>query len=138
MERLHLFILGDKNEIAKIHSQNLKIFSSWTTGPILWYIFISSLIWTGFSGERCGPWSSCLFICQIYMIHFQWNILRSRFEQTGNIEWKTLVQKNTDLPTNWPAKEQVSTFYSGGHMSLVKYHGCYWEVEEVMVLGDTQ
>ena len=22
-----------------------------------------SMIWTGFSGERCGPWASCLFFC---------------------------------------------------------------------------
>ena len=60
------------------------------------------------------------------------------FEQTGNIEWKTLVQTNTDVPTYWSTKERVSTFYSGGHMGLVKYQGCYREVVEVMVLGDTQ
>ena len=64
--------------------------------------------------------------------------LRSRFEQTVNIEWKTLVQTNTDVPTYWSTKEQVSTFYSGGHMGLLKYQEYYWEVEEVMVLGDIQ
>ena len=55
-----------------------------------------------------------------------------------NIEWKTLIQTNTDVPTYLSTKEHVSTFYSGGDMGLVKYQGCYWEVEEVMVLGDIQ
>ena len=53
---------------------NLKIFSSWTTGPFSWYIFkcnknsghMYSLIWTGFSGERCGPTASCF----IYLFFF--------------------------------------------------------------------
>ena len=44
---------------------------------------------------------------------------------------QTQMYLHIDLPKN-----RVSTFYSGGHMGLVKYHGCYWEVEEVMVLGD--
>ena len=30
---------------------------------MLWYNHIWLLIWTVFSGERCGPWASCLSIC---------------------------------------------------------------------------
>ena len=40
MERTHLFTTADNNKIARIHSRNLKIFSSWTSWPILWYILV--------------------------------------------------------------------------------------------------
>ena len=39
MERPHIFTLGDNNKIAEAHSRNLKIFSSWTIGPILIYMY---------------------------------------------------------------------------------------------------
>ena len=26
------------------------------------------LIWTVFSGERCGPWASCLFVCLVFFV----------------------------------------------------------------------
>ena len=56
---------GDNNRIAKVLSQNSKLFS-WTAGLVLWYFAqIYLLIWTGFSGERCGLWASCL-LCRRY------------------------------------------------------------------------
>ena len=55
MERPHFF-----HWIAKVLSQTLKMFSSWTTGPLynIWnhnFSQMYSLIWTGFLGESCGP-----------------------------------------------------------------------------------
>ena len=78
------FPKGDNYEIAKIHPRNLKRIHGWRglefvqmknhsilkkeimdfplSNSTIWYKHrfaqMFRLIWTGFSGERCGPWAS--------------------------------------------------------------------------------
>ena len=37
----------------------------------LWYYHMCLLIWTVFSGERCGPWACCFFIAMLIKCNYK-------------------------------------------------------------------
>ena len=77
----------------------------------------------------------CLYVKYIWFI-FNEIFLRSRFEQTGNIKRKTLLQTKTDVPTYWSTKEQGVNFLfrrahgfseiSGVLLGSWRGHGVRW------------
>ena len=124
MERPHLFTLGYNNKIAKLFSQHLKIFYSWTIGPdyninVYDHNFAQmySLIWTGFSGERCGQWASCFFYFLVVLpcsitLFLEWEVKPQTNKQTNRQTFSIFWNSSPFGPPFEAARNEVNILWN--------------------------
>ena len=68
-------------EPMNCHNVNNVFFFSYST---LWYYHMCLLIWTVFSGERCGPWNSCFYdgiVGKAFTLNVEVRVSKSRFRK---------------------------------------------------------